>query len=327
MRSKLFSVLILLGMISMFILAPIAKAEDNVAGVIISPPLKEREMKAGTSYSDIIRVTNPNATADLRVMISVEDFIAEGEEGKQAFLNPDDNTSRYSLGKWINIGKELTLKANETKEIRYAIAVPENAEPGGHYGVIFFSPSLIKKGQPVTGSGVMAVPKVGGLILLTVPGDIAYGGNIIEFETDRKLFLNNENLIKFLTRFENQSTVHVKVQGDIVVKNILGREVAKIKVNETSRNTLPESISRFNNEWKKKYGFLRYSAAVNLAFGKNQIATGDLTFWIIPWKLVLIVLVILILLIWILKHLHWGGGGKNKASAESKITPMTTPVE
>ena len=150
------------------------------------------------------------------------------------------------------------------------------------------------------------------MILLTVPGDIQYGGNVVEFKTDKTFYFNNENIVKFLTRFQNSSSIHVKVKGDIVVKNIFGKEVTKITVNDTKRNTLPESISKFENEWKKKFGFLRYTAVLNLSYGDSQATSANLAFWIIPWQIILAVLIALIVIIWIIRHLRWGGSDKNK---------------
>lgn len=310
---------VLLLVLSIFFFAPTVKvkAVDNVAGLIVSPPIIEKDAVGGASFSGIIRITNPNATTDLKVGISLGDFKASGEEGQQTFLDPATNTGSFSLAKWIKVEDSTTLKANETKEIRYSVDVPKDAEPGGHYGVIFFSPSFLNP-TVLQGSGVAAVPKVGALLLVNVPGAIKYDGSIIEFKSNKKIYWNIKNIVDFLTRFQNLGTTHVKPQGDIVIKNTFGKEVARLKVNEKMGNILPDSIRKFENSWEKKYGFGIYKTQVTLAYGDGQSATASLSFWIIPWILIVIILVVLILLIWLIKHLRWGGG---KASPPTNNPP------
>lgn len=293
--------------ISFFVLfgAINALAADNTAGLIVSPPTTEKEVKAGDKFQGNIKITNPNATTELSVNISVEDFAASGEDGQQTFIEPSSNDSNYSLGKWITTEEKVDLKANESREISYTITVPENAEPGGHYGVIFFSPSIKDTDNSVGSNGVVAVPKVGALFLLTVPGDIKNDGKIIEFSADKKLYIESTNIVNFLTRFQNLGTNHVKPQGNIVIKNVFGKQVANLQVNEKSGNVLPESIRKFENEWQKKWGFGPYRAELSLNYGENGNVKAQLSFWIIPWKETLIAIILLILLIWILRHLKW----------------------
>lgn len=304
-----------------------AKAADttsSVAGLIVSPPLIEKEVTVGNSYDGKIKITNPNSSTDLNVEISVDDFKANGEEGEQTFVDPAEN-STYSLGAWVKIDKSFTLAANETKEIPYSVNIPTNAEPGGHYGVIFFIPSVQKSGS-LSGNGVMAIPKIGSLLLFKVPGDIKYDGNIQEFKINKKLFGDSKSVVDFVTRFQNLSSTHVKPQGNIVIKNTFGKEVANLVVNEKMGNVLPDSIRKFDNSWEKKYGFGYYKATITLAYGDSGVATSEVSFWIIPWKETAGAIVIIIILIWIISHLKWGGSKNNTSSNTNTQPPYQPPV-
>ncbi len=69
--------------------------------------------------------------------------------------------------KWFKIkNPNFILEAGEKEEINFEIAVPENAEPGGHYSVMLFEPQLpafyFKPGQPRT------IPVIGVLFLISV---------------------------------------------------------------------------------------------------------------------------------------------------------------
>lgn len=286
------------------IILPRARAADNIIGLAISPLLKEVSLNPGESASGVVKVTN-STNQNLNVAVTVKDFRALGEEGSQSFIDPEENTSGYSMAKWINIEKSFSLMPSETKEISYTVDVPINAEPGGHYGVIFFTPSLASSSTVVSGSGALVIPQMGSLLLVTVPGEITYGGNIAEFNTDKKIYFDTTNNVDLFTRFQNLSTVHVKPTGNITIKNIFGNTVGVLTVNAQEGNVLPDSIRKFVSEWTKKYGFGPYKATVNLTFGAGESATGNVSFWIIPWKITAVGLVLLIVIIWLISRLQW----------------------
>lgn len=326
MKKSLFKlVFVLIGTVVFSGFSQARAAEEEVNGVIISPPLIEKQADPGSIFSDSIKVTNPNTTADLLVTVNVEDFMAKGEDGQQTFIDPAENNSSFSLGKWITVSeKSFTLKANESKTVNYSINIPKDFEPGGHYGVIFFSPKLAS-GATAGSNAVTAIPKIGALILFTIPGAISYNGQISTFEagkkTDsafiaKKFFIDSNNIIDYLTKFQNSSPIHVKPLGNITVKNMFGKEVGKMAVNEKTGNVLPGSIRKFENQSEIKHGFGLYNASVTLAYGENETATATYSFWIVPWKETAGSIVVLIVLIWIIRHLSWKK--KNKQVISSK---------
>jgi hypothetical protein len=283
---------------------PKAHADDNIIGLAISPLLKEISLNPGESASGVVKVTN-STKVNLNIAVTVKDFRALGEEGSQAFIDPEENTSGYSMAKWVTLEKSFSLMPSETKEISYKVDVPNNAEPGGHYGVIFFTPSLVDSSSTVSGSGAVVVPQMGSLLLVTVPGEITYGGKIAEFSTNKKIYFDTNNNIDLFTRFQNLSTVHIKPTGTITIKNIFGNTVGVLTVNAQEGNVLPDSIRKFTSEWTKKYGFGPYNATVNMTFGSGESATGNLSFWIIPWKITTAGLILLIIVIWLISRLQW----------------------
>ena len=300
MIKKLFAISTMLVMILSF--AVITKAQDAEVGITISPPVEEREVTPGENYTGKIKVTN-NSSENLTLETQVQDFLAQGEEGGKTFIDPSDDNAVYSLAKWVKIEKDFSLNKGETKEISYTIEVPETAEPGGHYGVVFFSPK--SSSAAVNGSGAVVQPKIGTLLLVTVKGDIRYGAKVAEFSTDKNLYTNSLNQIDFTTRFQNLSTIHVKPTGTIEIKNVLGSSVGSLAVNESGNNVLPDSIRAFSNQWEKKYGFGPYKATLNLTYGDGEVVTEVMTFWIIPWKETLAIALGIVLIVWIVSRLQW----------------------
>ncbi|MCL5795008.1 MAG: DUF916 domain-containing protein [Patescibacteria group bacterium] len=299
---KKFVLVISILLISLFFVGH-TKAADST-GLVVSPPLKEIETNRSNSFTDNIKLTNPTENA-LKISISIQDFAAQGEEGGQIFLDPETDNQTFSLAKWVTTeNNNFSLNPGETKEVKYTIKVPENAEPGGHYGVIFFTPQITSE-SIISGSGTVVVPKIGTLLLVSVPGDIKYRAEIASFSTNKKLYLNSKNIVDFIGRFENLSSVHVKPQGTITIKNALGKKIASLTVNDKNGNVLPNSIRKFQNDWEKKYGFGWYKADLKLVYGNAQTATANLIFWIIPWKETLGAVIILLVLIWMATHIRW----------------------
>lgn len=275
-----------------------AEAQENQAGLVISPPKTEKTITEGESFSDVIKVTN-STSSDLVLNVSIADFGPKDETGEPSFGEPEESI----LAGWISIDKSISLGSGETKEVPYTVAVPANAEPGGHYGAVFFEP-VVQTG-PASGSGTTIAFKIDTLLLITVPGDIVYNGRIREFSTNKSFFVDSSNLVNFVSRFENLGTVHVKPKGTIAIRNLLGKTVAQLIVNEDSANILPDSIRRFENEWPKKYGFGFYSATLNLGYGENQTIAATSGFWMIPWKETLGVIIVIALLVWVFGHIEW----------------------
>lgn len=303
MFKKILLGLVMLVVTVIFIAQTTGAEASSSLGLIVSPPLVEKSVSPGESVSDVIKVTNPT-TSVLSVSVSVKDFVAKGETGDRTFINSADNTSPYVLGKWISFDDKFTLGANESKDIEYSVNVPKDAEPGGHYAVILFSPTT-NDSSTNDSSGAIIMPSVGPTLLITVNGDIKYNAKIKEFSTEKNFYLESKNKINFKTRFENNGSVHVVPTGNIVIKNTLGKTVSTIDVNKEKSHVLSDSIRAFNSSWEKSYGFGLYKATLTLNYGDGKTMSGDVSFWIIPWKETAGAIIIILIFVWVLSRLEW----------------------
>lgn len=303
--------------IAFFIIFSLGLSIITVANALtISPPVMEIDANPGEIIKKQIKIF-VEVEAEGIYYPSVANFIARGEEGESGFLEQEkaEEAKGYSLANWIEIDKTpIGLKKNERAEISFIIKVPKDAEPGGHYGVIFLStqPPALEKEQVAIG----VTGKLGSLILVRVAGEIKEQGNLLEFNTADKKNSYNRLPIEFITRFENTGNVHLKPQGEIKISNIFGKTIAKVSVNEKGGNVLPESIRKFKSIWEKKdtvfekgKGFFAElkKEKDNFAFGKYKAELilvgfdgGIKSFWIFPWRIVLVSLIVLIVLIIVL---------------------------
>lgn len=285
----------------------------------ISPPVIEANIDPGSEIVQVIKIVNTDSEPQI-FYLSAADFTASGEKGEPKILTSEETPSGYThgLSGWLKFSdNEIFLPALEKAEIKVTIRVPATAEPGGHYGAVFFE----SKPPEVTGKvNVGVVSKIGTLMLVRVSGDVKEQGLIANFNTQPPKSRFDHRPINFITRFENQGNVHLKPQGQVDIYNTLGRLVGTLAVNENGGNVLPQSTRLFEADWatskaavplagnfvlrfwqelqNEKQGFAlgKYTAYLSLHYGvNNKAVTSSREFWIFPWRLILITLIILII--------------------------------
>jgi hypothetical protein len=258
-----------------------AQTPSSSAAMAVSPPLFELNANPGQTLEHEIRVDNLT-DQPLRLTVDRRDFTAQGEEGQVDLKNSDaEPNDSYSLSAWINTNPtEATLQPRASQVFKFSVAVPLNAEPGGHFGSIIFKTDA----KPVEGgTGAAIAQEVGSLLLVKVAGDIEEKATIASFSTGKSLWEGAP--ITFVSRIENQGNVFFKPRGTITITNTFGREVAKLQLDE--RNVLPESIRRLTNEWKPRLTMGHYTATLAVTYGSNnQVITSTTQFYIIPYRLI-----------------------------------------
>jgi hypothetical protein len=268
----------------------------------VSPVIVDLDVAPGGSAQGSIHITN-NAESRQTYYISAQNFVAQGEEGQQDFL---PETNQNDLAVWMTPqARSVTLEPDENMDFTYAVRVPNNAEPGGHYAALFFS---TRPQADVGGSSVEMGAKTGILFLMKVPGDIREDARVETFRVSGGDRI--DRLPAYLElRIRNLGNVHFRPEGTIIVKNIFGSVSAEIPVNPKNSAVLPNSIRRVESVWAKTFdipqgGFFteiknewnnfaigRYTAEINATYGASkQPLPGRVVFWVFPWRLLIVAL-------------------------------------
>ncbi len=302
----LIAAVTLLGVI-MFVPANAQVSTANAdQGITVSPPSVELNAAKGNTYSININVLNPTAS-DLGYTSSVDDFGAPTDESGSARILKDSKLpDSASIKSWVTEIPQFTLKSHKSKNITIQITIPDNAEPGGHYGVINFSGVA----PEMENTGVALTASAGVLTLIRVDGTITEKADLASFYTSKtqkggqSSFFEN-GPIWFVTRIENEGNIHVKPIGNVEIRDMFGGLVANLPVNEDKSNVLPSSIRRFDEvKLNKEWLFGRYTANLTLGYGTTgQAITNTITFWVIPYKIILTLLLILATVIYILSRM------------------------
>ena len=256
-------------------------------GLTISPPSRELTIKPGESVTETVKITNP--TADLlEVFPAAMDFKAKDDSGEPAFYVPDkDNPGKYALSSWVTFPQgKIALASQQVVNFTYTITVPADAEPGGHYGAVFFANEPPKTDAPAS-SEVSITSMVGSLVLIRVPGNIKDGAQLLEFDSAKGLYTSSP--ISFTFRIANQGNVHFRPRGEIIIKNWQGKYVESVPVNVQQGNVLPDSSRSFHEKWAPgKAPIGRFTANLAVIYGDSGNTDGaktlsrTVTFWVLP---------------------------------------------
>ena len=257
----------------------------------ISPVSFELTGEPGDVIENFVKVYNPSPDSVVGVKMEVEDISPTGETGGVVVEAPE--TESYSLARWIYCEpREFDLHPKEEKTVKFTIRIPENAEPGGHYGSVLAGAKGIAGGG---GTGALVVQRVGALVLLTVPGEMIEKLTVKEFSAPR---YSEYGPIPFTLKFENQGTVHVKPVGSITIADFMGKKIAEVEF--SSKTVLPDAIRKIEAEWNKKWLLGgKYTATLSGTYGRREVPFSSvvITFWAFPWKIGLGILGLIILLI------------------------------
>lgn len=242
-------------------------------GLTIQPVKVSHTINPEASVSDTISLTNAS-DEDVQVEVTVEDFTPAAGSLNLQFIGRTDGVT--TVRDWITIeGKDsFVFKKGESRAISYTIKAPKDAEPGAHFGVVFFKATRLQaEGQLKVGT------RVGVLIFVTVPGDNLQKGKILDFSGPS--FVTG-GPVKFTIKFENTGTVHFEPKGTITITNIFGNTTGSIPVQ--GQIVLPTGTRDLTAEWA--VGSLiagRYKAFLKIVDGEgNELTTKTIEFYAFP---------------------------------------------
>lgn len=313
MTKKLSIITAILFGIGFFCLAQEAQA------ITLIPPSYEFQTAPGQTVETTVKLFN-ETTESIILYPETRNFTAAGESGVPTF---DFEAPIEGLSSWLQLeGGSFILEPAQRVELDVTIKIPQDAEPGGHYAALFFSTSPPKtedEGQISIGS------KIGTLFLVRVEGEVVEQGLINEYFLGEHQSMLNRLPAEFYIRFQNSGNVHLRPTGTVTVTNLFGKETASIDVNEAKGATLPDTIRKYEAIWEKSqvkettgniwsnfwkeysnewnnFAFGRYKAMVDLTFGTDskQTTTGELSFWVLPWRVIVIFALILVAIVFLL---------------------------
>lgn len=274
------------------------------------PPSLEFSVQPGGQLKTEVKLFNESNTQTI-LYPSTANFTAGDQNGTPSF---DPQGKQTDLASWIKVDQaSYTLAAAEKLTIPVTINVPANADPGGHYAALFFGTTAPKAAN---GGSVGISSKIGALIILRVEGQINESAKLTTWTVKGSKTTLTRPPVTFEAVIQNAGNVHVRPQGTVVIRNMIGGQTDTEVFNPNQGAILPNSSRIFDVSWDKtsgneKSGFFgsvaaewhnfalgTYTATLNLNYGSSQqTLIGSTRVTIFPWQLLLVVLLLIILVI------------------------------
>lgn len=268
--------------------------KNDAEGMTLSPPSFEMTLDPGTETAYTIRITNPTKNL-VELYPSAGNFSASGEGGEPKYEIGDkaiENDSRYSIASWVGFFEpKIAILPEQVVDFRFRIKVPQGAEPGGHYGVVFLGTKPPEDKGPE--SQVALSTMVGSLLLVRVPGDVRESLDMDEFSAPWFFF---SSPVDFNILLRNTGNVHARPMGDVTITDWRGRSRERLEINRVKGSVLPDSRREFNVSWKPDTPYFwtipigKFHATLKAVYGEeHHTLERTVSFWIIPWWIIIAV--------------------------------------
>jgi hypothetical protein len=291
----------------------------------ISPLPILLNVKPGSSTSTDLRVNNPS-THDEKLRVVVKTFTQDGPNGNVTLRDP---TPADSFVNWIHFSKtEFDAPPGLWQTVNMTVNVPASAAFGYYFAVEFTSANP----TPKTQNGASVQGAVASFVLLNAeaPGEKRQM-QITSFSADHRFY---EFLpARFTIRLHNSGNIFAGASGNIFIMRG-SKQIAVLNVNENHGLVLPSSNRQFSVAWDSgfpvykpvldsngqpvkdksskvktklswnfsqvsKLRFGHYTAKLALVYndGSRDVPlNGEVSFWVVPWRLVSFILFIMLLI-------------------------------
>jgi hypothetical protein len=316
---------------SVAFLSGVPPAQAQAFDLSVTPAKVELTVQPGQSLDFSISLIN-SASEPLELLVYPMDYYISPDN---TFVFEQPGYYSYSCANWIKISHDrVVVPPNSQIEEPFSISVPQEAEPGGHYGVIFFQDAR----QPPPEQGTAPIPRIGSLILLTIPGDIVREGSITKFEVQDDYFSLwgppaegtagwPARNIKYHLEIENTGNVHITIYAVVHYWSRFGFGSGTFELGFMT--ILPGTVRYFDGYLPSPPTLGFFKAEAIMAYGKDQATfdiekTAQTSFVVIPLLWILAFILGLIAL-WLLirfagrkLHISVNIGGSEEGEAPSQ---------
>lgn len=247
----------------------------------------------GEEYQDQVIVEN-TGNNPIQVKVYPVDALTTSD-GAFALENEEEN--RDEIGQWVTLSQnEADLQPGEKKTIDFSIKMPQDVTVGEHIGGIIIENKQLKEGKQIN-----LKTRVGVRIYETVPGEVIKKIEVANLKA-KGYFKNIWSLF-----YDYQVVYDLINQGNVQLKPKVGMELMSDwwgTVDQSSKETngsiFPGKQVSLEHQINKNLFFGPYRAVITVTqegLAPMQVAH---TFWVWPWKLMVLVSLLLIGLIsWI----------------------------
>ena len=282
------------GILAVLCITSVASTAHAGTGLTIQPIKISQTMKPGERVSGQILLSNAS-TDDTIVEMSIEDFVPTAGSDTFQFVGRAPGVS--TVRDWIKFDDSkliFNFKQGDSRYIPYTITAPATAEPGSHFGVLFFKATRAADADLQIKVGT----RVGVLVFVTIPGKFEQKGTMKSFSAP--LFVQG-GPVPFQISFENTGTVHFEPKGLIDIKNMFGSKIASVPIEGFA--VLPTGVKDMHFVWNVSGWLLGRYVATASVFDTdgNLLSMKSTVFYAFPIWYILGFLITLLILFFIIR--------------------------
>ncbi len=247
-----------------FTVAPVsAQTPTQERELSITPLRTELTLQAGTSQTGKLTVYN-TGKQDLYVQMNTQLFTIADSNYNYSF---NDNSP---VNQWIRYSPaNFPLEAGQSKDIEYSVNIPISAGVGDKYFMMFASTT------PSQGAAIQTAERVGSIIYLTVPGEVARTGRLLSL---RSPLLTTKDTT-WSANIQNAGSSLFRSNYTVKVETLWGQELNK---QEDSALILANTIRLISNNLEMPSWLGIYRVVYTFELGDNGTATEVHTLVYIP---------------------------------------------
>ncbi len=294
--------------ISFFVLAKPTFAESISIGT--APTSEKLQLSPGQKYNgELVAWNLSEKTINYDVILRGFRQV-ENQPGTAVILTEEQEAkSLYTATSWLTASTtKLELVPNKNVKIYYEINVPKDATKGEYTVMIAF---MSENEAELTGTGAITTLTAGMPILIKIGNEFVENAELLDFSTPKNFY--EYPTLTFDTRIKNLGDTHITPVGEIVLTNIFNQEITRIPFNANNQSILRDNTGNYETSWNLGSFLTKDKAIVLGPIKANLIATyrtfqpgfspltSEISFWIIPWRIILLALVFIITLVVIVK--------------------------
>lgn len=277
-------------MVFCLLLPSVVCAEDALPreGFAVEPAILRVSVERGGQFRSFFTLSNSGDGA-ITLDLLVADFVPEGGAGgvKKMEGIPDKDDPVRASG-WFSVPDgPLVVPPHQKLRVPFSISVPSDANPGGR--------SVVLELETREGS---ARERMNMLNFVTVPGDAKEQLTILSFARDAIMTADAHGV--FALELKNDGDTHLRPEGEVVVRNMLGVERGRYALNGllAPGTIIPKAKRSVEYNWAgslSAFDFGLWNARIELHYGEGDAnSVGDRTFFLVlPWRALLLIIFIL----------------------------------
>lgn len=266
----------------------------------LSPALLDLSGDRGELVTSAFTVIN-TGEKDQTYYLGTLSFAAKDDSGEPVFLSENKKDGMVT---WIEFSSDrVIVPARSKAEVPFKIQIPSDVAPGTTQAAITVSGA---PSEVVAANGAVIEAKTAILVFLTINGTAEKKAALLDFKHVGN-WIETELQPEFQFRIQNQGNVYAIPAGVIDMKDLFGRTLKTIKVNEDYNRILPMTTRTFENMTNQTKGFLPKMNAQFSSFAIGPVTAvlnvnlGDgfapihatTTFWYVPYHLMGFILLLL----------------------------------